>query len=122
MGLLNRDSYRERSTLRKFLFSLSKILIASYVGLCIVLYAFQRSLIYFPPPAESSELRSSTKLEVDGAVLRISIRPMNGDQALIYFGGNAENVAFSLPELSNAFPDHSLYLMHNRGYSGSSGS
>ena len=41
--------------------------------------------------------------------------------AVLYFGGNAEDVSLNLPDLSAAFPTSSLYLMHYRGYGGSSG-
>jgi pimeloyl-ACP methyl ester carboxylesterase len=40
---------------------------------------------------------------------------------LIYFGGNAEDVSGNLPGFSEAFADHALYLLHYRGYGGSSG-
>ena len=41
--------------------------------------------------------------------------------AVLYFGGNAEDVSWSLEDLEAAFPDSDLYLMHYRGYGGSSG-
>nr|WP_319588188.1 alpha/beta hydrolase [uncultured Desulfobulbus sp.] len=51
----------------------------------------------------------------------ITTRPHSGPDALLYFGGNAEDVSSSLPSLAQAFPDHALYLPHYRGYGGSSG-
>ena len=91
-----------------------------YLGACAALFFFQRSLIYFPQP---SSLGSSLqiKLPVQGAELRISARHRVGPDALIYFGGNAEDVSANLPSLSAAFPNHAIYLMHYRGYGGSSG-
>jgi len=49
------------------------------------------------------------------------VRQRSGPNALLYFGGNAEDVSYSLPSLSTAFPDHAVYLLHYRGYGGSSG-
>jgi uncharacterized protein len=49
------------------------------------------------------------------------VRPRPGPRALLYFGGNAENVAWSLPEFAGVFPEHSLYLLHYRGYGESTG-
>jgi len=91
-----------------------------YLGACAALFFFQRSLIYFPQP---SSLGSSSQIQlpVDGAELRVSVRPHAGPHALIYFGGNAEDVSVSLPSLSTAFPEHAIFLMHYRGYGGSSG-
>jgi uncharacterized protein len=59
---------------------------------------------------------------VDGAELVISVRAHEGPNAIVYFGGNGENVTYNLPSFSDAFPDHALYLMNYRGYGGSSGS
>lgn len=93
-----------------------------YLALCAVLYFYQRSLIYFPQPSAFGSTSSTMKLAVDGADLRIAVRPQVGPQAVIYFGGNAEDVSASLPELAAAFPGHALFLMHYRGYGGSTGS
>ena len=91
-----------------------------YLFLCLFFLSAQRSFIYMPTPTTAAHDRAMV-LEVPGARLRISTRLHDGPQALIYFGGNAEDVARSLPDLAAAFPDRALYLMHYRGYSGSSG-
>jgi len=44
-----------------------------------------------------------------------------GDRALVYFGGNAEDVAGNVELFAEAFPDRSLFLVNYRGYGGSSG-
>jgi pimeloyl-ACP methyl ester carboxylesterase len=92
----------------------------AYLGLCVWVFAFQRSLIYFPQPRAFSGGTMIT-LPVDGAEVVITTRPRSGPDALLYFGGNAEDVSASLPSLAQAFPDHALYLPHYRGYGGSSG-
>ena len=93
-----------------------------YLAACAALYFFQRSLIYFPQPSASSSAVSRMQLSVDGAQLQVTMRPHAGSKALIYFGGNAEDVSASLPELSLAFPDRAIFLMHYRGFGGSTGS
>lgn len=92
-----------------------------YLGLCAVLFAFQRSLIYFPQSASVAGRAATISLPVDGGEVLVTARAHSGANALLYFGGNAEDVSYSLPELSGAFPDHAIYLMHYRGYGGSSG-
>ena len=94
----------------------------AYLAACAGLFFFQRSLIYFPQPSASAQPASRMELAVDGARLHISVRPHSGSKALIYFGGNAEDVSASLPELAAAFPGRAIFLMHYRGYGGSSGS
>jgi pimeloyl-ACP methyl ester carboxylesterase len=89
-----------------------------YGSICILLYVFQRSLIYFPQPGAAAD---TFVIPASGAELRISFRPYLGPKALIYFGGNAEDVSASLPLFANAFPDYAIYALHYRGYGGSSG-
>ena len=83
----------------------------AYAGLCLVFLLFQRSFIYMPTP-ETPAHSAAHVLDVPGARLRVSTRPLDGPQALVYFGGNAEDVAATLPDLAAAFPDRALYLLH----------
>ena len=90
-----------------------------YAALCAVLYAVQRSLLYFPQPARANV--PSFQLLVPGAELQVSVRPHSGPSAVIYFGGNAEDVSSGLAELATTFPEHAVYAMHYRGYGRSTG-
>jgi uncharacterized protein len=90
-----------------------------YLAGCGVLYAWQRDLLYHPQPARQAG--QSLALPVDGATLQISVRALPGPQAILYFGGNAEDVSATLPQLARLFPDHALYLMHYRGFGQSKG-
>ena len=92
----------------------------AYLGLCGTLFALQRSLIYFPQPASGND-GATALLSTDGARVLISTRMKEGSDALIYFGGNAEDVSFSMPGLADAFPGFAIYALHYRGYGGSSG-
>lgn len=94
---------------------------AVYAAACLALFLLQRSLIYFPPSVAAIEAPASSVLNVPGAVLKVSERPRAGNKAVIYLGGNGEDVSASLPLLDAAFPDHALYLLHYRGYPGSTG-
>lgn len=105
----------------KLLAGLLAAVVVGYLGLCAALYALQRSFLYFPQP-RSAAATAALKLSLPDAEVLVSVRPLAGPKALIYFGGNAEDVSLNLPVLSQAFPDHALYLMHYRGYGGSSGS
>jgi len=102
------------------LWSLLTIAIGVYAGLCLVFAIFQRSFIYMPTPATPAHAKAFA-LEVPAATVRVSSRPHDGPKALLYFGGNAEDVAFTVPELAGLFPDRAIYALHYRGYSGSSG-
>ena len=45
-----------------------------------------------------------------------------GERALLYFGGNAEDVAGNIAPFAAEFPDTAIYLVNYRGYGGSTGS
>ncbi|MGX4642875.1 alpha/beta hydrolase [Massilia sp. SYSU DXS3249] len=97
------------------------LVLAGYAAACIALFVFQRSFIYFPPLHPALQAPRTSTLAVPGASIKVSERPLRGNKAVIYFGGNAEDVSASLPLLDSAFPERALYLMHYRGYAGSSG-
>jgi pimeloyl-ACP methyl ester carboxylesterase len=91
-----------------------------YVALCVTLFLAQRSFIYYPQP-RSAAADSPITLSVDGERILVNTRPHPGAAAVIYFGGNAEDVSFSLPTLAAAFPERSVFAMNYRAYGGSSG-
>ncbi|MGB5132613.1 MAG: hypothetical protein WBO00_08360 [Steroidobacteraceae bacterium] len=101
---------------------LALLVVAAYLSLCAWLYFTQRSQIYFavrevnPPGAQAIRLASGD------ATLKIWVVERPGPRALVYFGGNAEDVSANLPTFAAAIPDHSLYLVNYRGYGGSTGS
>ncbi|MGH8129518.1 MAG: alpha/beta hydrolase, partial [Steroidobacteraceae bacterium] len=93
-----------------------------YVALCALLFLAQRSQIYFPVPESNAAGTKTMRFVHDGVDLKIWVVSRTGPKALIYFGGNAEDVAFNLTAFASAFPEHSLYLVNYRGYGGSTGS
>lgn len=97
------------------------LVVILYAILCVALYVFQRSLIYFPQPTAPASTDAVMKFDVPDAQLRLTVKRVSGAKALLYLGGNAEDVAANLPQLSQAFPDRAVYLLHYRGFGGSSG-
>lgn len=97
------------------------VLIAAvlYALVCAAIYVDQRNRIYYPVPRGTAA--DSMPLTVNGATLVVTTRPLEASHAVIYLGGNAEDVSGSLPTLAQAFPGHALYLLHYRGYGGSTG-
>ena len=93
-----------------------------FAVVCGTLFAFQRSLIYYPQPRFNPEGSILMTLPVGTATVHVSTRPHVGPAALIYFGGNAEDVSQDIPDLADAFPNRAIYALHYPGYGGSSGS
>jgi pimeloyl-ACP methyl ester carboxylesterase len=61
------------------------------------------------------------RLTRDGASLKIWHVARPGDRAVIYFGGNGDDVVWFIDDFAKAFPDRSVYLVNYRGYAGSTG-
>ncbi|MBS4086075.1 alpha/beta hydrolase [Pseudomonas rustica] len=97
------------------------LIVAVYLVLCAALFVFQRSLIYFPQAGTVESAESRLKLSMADADVWVTTRERVGQRALIYFGGNAEDVSHNLPEFAAAFPDYALYFLHYRGFGGSGG-
>ena len=92
-----------------------------YVGVCVFVFAIQRSLIYYPQPSSLGNRDTTLTLPVGDAHVVASVRERPGARAVVYFGGNGEDVTQTIPGLAAAFPGSALYLLHYRGYGGSAG-
>lgn len=108
---------------------MSNLRIAAYVLLlplglyafaCLMLFATQRNLIYFAVPRTNPSV-PTLALRTDAGDVLVSTRVVEGKRAIVYFGGNAEDVSQSVPDLAVAFPDRAIYALHYRGYGGSAG-
>jgi pimeloyl-ACP methyl ester carboxylesterase len=93
---------------------------ALYAVACTALFALQRSLIYFPQP-RSNPNTEILQLKSDAGAILTSTRAAHGPGAVIYFGGNAEDVSQDLPSFADAFPNDAIYLLHYPGFGGSAG-
>lgn len=92
-----------------------------YGTLCLYLYLRQRSILYYPHSSTNSSEAEVLWLENEGQRLKIWAVQRSNRPALIYFGGNAEDVSVNLPFFKQLAPQYSLYLMNYRGFGGSSG-
>ena len=94
----------------------------AYVAICFLLFIFQRQMIYFPTPEVSVPGVAHTVLDTGEVRIKVWILNPGKKKALIYFGGNAENVAYNIDDFGTLFADRTVYLVNYRGYGGSSGS
>ena len=108
--------------MKQRLVSLVSTLVLSYLGLCAVLFLLQRSLLYYRTPETESKHANSISLPSNGETIKLWHINNNSPQAIIYFGGNAEDVALNILDYSLLFRNHSVYLVNYRGYGGSTGS
>jgi esterase/lipase len=108
--------------MKKLLLEISAYSVIIYAVICLALYFLQNYLIYYPQDRAIKDPQYTMHIQAEGADIVVTrlIRP--GTKAVIYFGGNAEDVSLNFQEFQKQFPEYSLYLMHYRGYGGSTGS
>lgn len=93
----------------------------AYALLCGWMYVTQRSQMYFPTPPSTTPHAQAWWVDSGAERIKVWVVSRPGQSALLYFGGNAEDVAGTVESLRDAIPDRSLYLVNYRGYGGSTG-
>ncbi len=104
------------------LLGMLKVSVLVYLGFGLYLYLAQRSFMYFPVPGRDASDVRAEYLSSAGESLKLWVLGPESGQAVIYFGGNAEDVYHNVADFRAALPAHTSYLVNYRGYGGSSGS
>ena len=120
-----------RPTWQKALLGGTASVLALHVGVCAYIYGTQRNMLYRPQPRHLPVAQDELRLNFNGNLLQISHRapaePVSAatagakSPALIYFGGNAEDVSTQLKRFARIWPQRELYLVHYRGWGASGG-
>lgn len=114
------NNRQDINVMANFLSTLIFIALIIYAGIAALLYLGQRHLLYFPTPENEVVSEDSIYLHSEDESIKLW-RIGSGGDALIYFGGNAEDVALNIPDFKRYFPDYTVYLVNYRGYGGSTG-
>lgn len=93
-----------------------------YAGICAYFFIAQRSMLYYPTAEANSREATALFVDTGEATIKVWRVGANSRNALLYFGGNAEDVAQSINEFQAALPNFTLYFVNYRGYGGSGGS
>ena len=91
-----------------------------YAVACLFLYIKQRDLIFFPTPERFDLDAEALWMQTGGARLKVW-RINQGPDAILYFGGNSEQIEDNINDFKRMFGDQTVYLANYRGYGGSSG-
>ncbi|MEP5763614.1 MAG: alpha/beta hydrolase [Halieaceae bacterium] len=102
--------------------SILLVVLVLYGAACVFLFVMQRGFIYYPTPESSNPEARDLRINSAGETLQLWQLNPGQEQAIIYFGGNAEDVAGNIPMFAAIFPDFTFYLVNYRGYGASSGS
>lgn len=95
-------------------------LLIGYIGMGLFLYLNQRDMMYFPTPNLETSHTTMT-LQNEGESIKVIVLNSGHENAILYFGGNAESMARSSDEIARQFPKFTVYLMDYRGYGASTG-
>lgn len=111
-----------RSTLKALVSVVLALMAVGYIALCGMLYANQDLLLY--PGATNSNPPGFDSFRLQSGIATLKVWKLHADKepALLYFGGNGEDLGAGLAEFDRAFPERALYFMNYRGYGGSTGS
>jgi hypothetical protein len=105
-----------KSTLR----SIGIGLLFMYVAFGIYLYLNQHEFLYFPTSDTSSGYPNMT-LQSGTQSTNVIVVNEGHQNAILYFGGNAESMAGSAAYIAKQFPHLTVYLLDYRGYGKSTG-
>jgi uncharacterized protein len=95
--------------------------LALYGGLCFVLYIVQDRLLYLPVSESRPKDVQALHVRSGNVVLKVWQLHEGAKRAVVYFGGNGEDVAANIPDFSRALSDRAIFLVNYRGYAGNPG-
>lgn len=105
----------------KIIVGLAALVAVVYCGFCALLYFMQDRLLYPGATDSNPQKFNSIRVQSGAEVLRVWVLHPAAGPALLYFGGNGEDVGANLPDFDTAFPDRAVYFMNYRSYGGSTG-
>ncbi len=102
--------------------SIMAFIVINYVIFGAFLYRFQDYFLYHPTPEIPNHGLSERIFRTDDGVdLKALVLNPGNENAILYFGGNAEAVGYNANSFEAALPEQSVYLINYRGYGGSGG-
>ncbi|MCR6627853.1 MAG: alpha/beta hydrolase [Pseudoxanthomonas sp.] len=106
---------------RRMVVWLLGLAICAYLAICALLYLQQRRLIYYPQFTRVVPAQTDFAFQRPDAVLRGWVVNPGRQDAVLYFGGNAEAVEANRDVFAQWLPSRTVYLVAHRGYGASDG-
>lgn len=107
--------------MKKSMLKLLKGLTIAYLVMCLLLFIFQRKLIYFPVDDSHFAENHAAVVKLEDVTLHGWALNISAENAVIYYGGNAESIEYNIQGFQQAFPDRAVFLIAYRGYGASEG-
>ncbi len=93
-----------------------------YLVLCLALFLFQRQFLYFPRSSAFIHNAEPISFSVNDELLSGWLVNKGQSKALLYYGGNAEQIEQNADFFRTHLADYSVFLIPYRGYGDNSGS
>lgn len=107
--------------LGKLLIGIVALVLICYLSVCALMYFQQRRLLYLPQYTRIASQYTDFTLKRGSLTLRGWLLHPGLTDAVIYFGGNAEQIGSNAEDFDRWMPNKSVYLLAYRGYGASDG-
>ncbi len=94
----------------------------AYVLIAIAFYSAQRKFLYFPQSPSTIFGKKNFEININQEAFSGWVLNEGQSKALVYYGGNAENIEANIPFFQDSLADYTVYLIPYRGYGGNPGS
>lgn len=105
----------------KSIITLLSLLAIGYILIVALVYLRQRSLLFYPVPVREGIMAETFSLKNGDLLLHGWILNKGQAKALIYFGGNSEDITENIVLFEDLFNHYTVYLINYRGYGNNQG-
>ena len=105
----------------KSIITLLLLFAVAYLLIGALLYLLQRNLLFYPVPARDGIAEEMIMFNNQDLSLHGWILNRGQHKALIYFGGNSEDITNNINQFRDLFKNYTVYLVNYRGYGKSQG-
>lgn len=102
-------------------FTVLRWMAIAYCTYLLVLFIFQRHFLYYQVDDNAETDTPGYELLINDVHLRGWVVNPGMANAIIYYGGNAEQLSHTIDVAKTLFSNYSVYLVHYRGYGKSEG-
>ena len=89
-------------------FGILKVSVIVYLGFGLYLYLAQRSFMYYPTPERPGAGARVEYVQKQGEKIKLWVVGPESDRAVIYFGGNAEDVYANAADFRDTLPQRTV--------------
>jgi hypothetical protein len=97
------------------------LLAIGYLLIVALVYLRQRSMLFYPVPASEGIMEETISFKNRDISLHGWVLNKGQAEAMIYFGGNAEDITNNIDLFKDLFKNFTVYLIDYRGYGNSQG-